>query len=164
MVISICLILEEFKLIGEYMKYCHFYFRNLVLKHNQLEINVENDSDFSKKFEEFKRIPVKDFNINEKIKNNLFTKLDDNLGKMSESKLKWIIFSFIKWNHLYLEEDFIIMENMLEGFKMPTILDLKLGSETKVRNVKKSLDRINKSTSPTYGFRIMGSQVNFIYN
>ena len=157
------IIIENFKLIEDYLKLCCIYFKSIILnKYSYIDFNIEKDEEFKEKFDSFLKIDDNGYNKH-KLPNGYISKmfeyLDEYLSKVSENKIKWIVFSFIKWNHLYLQNDFIVIENLLSGINEPAIIDFKLGKEEKVGKEKTSMDKIKQSTSHKYGFRIMGCQV-----
>jgi hypothetical protein len=150
-------------LIDDYLRLCCIYFKYVIqTKFNHIDFNIEKDQEFEEKFEKF--LKDENYQIRENITNEklikMFEYLDEYLSRVSENKIKWIIFAFIKWNHLYMQNDFIVIENLLSGINDPAIIDFKLGKEEKVGKEKTSLEKIKQSTSHKYGFRIMGCQVN----
>ncbi len=54
------------------------------------------------------------------------------------------------------EEKFIMLKNLIHGWKQPQIMDIKVGSKEKASNVK-----FAKTTSNEYCFRINGMQTYF---
>ena len=57
-----------------------------------------------------------------------------NYYRNSKNKLKWILFSFVKWNNFFLKNNFTIMQNLTFNMKNPVILD-------KIRNKSKNFKR-----------------------
>ena len=132
----------------------------ILSSYKDFKFNIEDDSEFVQKYEEFLKTPIEEnIKISSDEFNKMFEDIYDYLMSVDISKFKWIIFSFIKWNHLYLQNDYIIIENLLCGINNPAIIDFKLGKKEKVGKEKSSLEKILNSTSFKYGFRIMGSQV-----
>ena len=162
MIVKVFINLDNFKLIEDYLQLCCLYFKNLIQnKFPQIDFNIENDNEFKEKFELFleKDLSLIIETISLEKFQKMFEFLDDYLKNVDETKLKWIIFSFIKWNHLYLQNDFIVIENLLSDINSPAIVDFKLGKEEKIGKEKTSMEKIKHSTSNKYGFRMMGSQV-----
>jgi hypothetical protein len=152
-------------LIEDYLKHCCIYFKYVIkTKYNYIDFNIEKDQEFEEKFKKFFEDDTDQTreNITNGQLSKMFEYLDEYLSKVSENKIKWIIFSFIKWNHLYLQNDFIVIENLLYGINDTAIIDFKIGKEEKVGKEKTSSEKIKQSTSHKYGFRVMGCQVNIL--
>ena len=75
----------------------------------------------------------------------------------SQNKLKWILFSFIKWRHHFLLNKFLILQNLTFNMKNPAILDIKLGYYEKISKDKKTIKKY-EGASKEIGCRIMGIQ------
>ena len=74
-----------------------------------------------------------------------------------KNKLKWILFSFIKWRHHFLLHKFVILQNKTYNMKNPAILDIKLGYYEKISKDKKIIKKY-EGASKEIGCRIMGIQ------
>ena len=150
---------EQFEIIEKYVYQCKIFFRNFICKMNikPEDINVENDIKFNSIFENF---ILENKNYQNITINNSFNKLEKklmNYYRNSKNKLKWILFSFIKWNNHFLKNNFIIMQNLTFNMKNPVILDIKLGTTPKIskeNNLIKKYDGAHKEI----GCRIMGIQ------
>ena len=111
-----------------------FKCKKINLKSN--DINIENDIQFNDSFNNF----IKE---NNNIKFNLnpsFKKSEEilmNYFYNFKNKLKWILFSFIKWRHHFLLYKFVILQNKTYNMKNPAILDIKLGYYEKISKDKK---------------------------
>ena len=148
---------KEFNIIEIYVNQCKTFFRNFVkkMKIKSNDINIENDIKFTEKFENF---------INE---SNQFINLNSSFNKLEEiliyyfnnsiNKLKWILFSFIKWSDHFLSYKFIILQNLTYNMKNPAILDIKLGSTPKISKDNLTIKKY-EGASKEIGCRIMGIQ------
>ena len=148
---------EQFHIIENYVNQCKTFFRNFVkkMKIKSNDINIENDIKFTEKFENF---------INE---SNQFINLNSSFNKLEEiliyyfnnsiNKLKWILFSFIKWSDHFLSYKFIILQNLTYNMKNPAILDIKLGSTPKISKDNLTIKKY-EGASKEIGCRIMGIQ------
>ena len=148
---------EQFQIIENYVFQCKIFFKNFILKMNikSEDINIENDIKFNSIFETFIQENFQNIQIN-----TSFNKLEKrlvNYYKNSRNKLKWILFSFVKWNNSFLNNNFIIMKNLTFNMINPAILDIKLGTSPKIskeNNLIKNYDGAHKEI----GCRIMGIQ------
>ena len=148
---------EQFQIIENYVFQCKIFFKNFILKMNikSEDINIENDIKFNSIFETFIQENFQNIQIN-----SSFNKLEKrlvNYYKNSRNKLKWILFSFLKWNNSFLNNNFIIMKNLTFNMENPAILDIKLGTSPKIskeNNLIKNYDGAHKEI----GCRIMGIQ------
>ena len=149
---------SQFHIIENYVNQCKNFFRYFIKKINlkSNDINIEKDNQFNETFEDF----IKEKDI---IYNNLnpsFKKLEETLMDYfynSQNKLKWILFSFIKWRHHFLLNKFLILQNLTFNMKNPAILDIKLGYYEKISKDKKTIKKY-EGASKEIGCRIMGIQ------
>jgi hypothetical protein len=124
------------------------------------DINIENDIKFTEKFENFINESNKFLNLN-----SSFNKLEEILiyyFNNSINKLKWILFSFIKWSDHFLSYKFIILQNLTYNMKNPAILDIKLGSTPKISKDNLTIKKY-EGASKEIGCRIMGIQKGNIF-
>ena len=148
---------KEFNIIEIYVNQCKTFFRNFVkkMKIKSNDINIENDIKFTEKFENFINESNKFLNLN-----SSFNKLEEILiyyFNNSINKLKWILFSFIKWSDHFLSYKFIILQNLTYNMKNPAILDIKLGSTPKISKDNLTIKKY-EGASKEIGCRIMGIQ------
>ena len=80
-----------------------------------------------------------------------------NYYRNSKNKLKWILFSFVKWNNYFLKNNFIIMQNLTFNMKNPVILDIKLGTTPKISKennlIKNMMELIKKLDVELWEFK-----------
>ena len=155
---------EQFEIIEKYVYQCKIFFRNFICKMNikPEDINVENDIKFNSIFENF---ILENKNYQNITINNSFNKLEKklmNYYRNSKNKLKWILFSFIKWCNYFLSHKFIILQNLTYNMKNPAILDIKLGSAPKISKDNHTIKKY-EGASKEIGCRIMGIQKGNIF-
>ena len=148
---------EQFHIIEIYVNQCKTFFRNFVkkLKIKSNDIDIEDDIKFKDTFENFINESNKFLNLN-----SSFNKLEEILiyyFNNSINKLKWILFSFIKWSDHFLSYKFIILQNLTYNMKNPAILDIKLGSTPKISKDNLTIKKY-EGASKEIGCRIMGIQ------
>lgn len=113
------------------------------------DVNLENDDEFNDKFNSYIKREIK-------LLDNEFISEFENL---SPSKQNWILFWWIKWSYLFLQGDFVQVEDLTANMIQPIVIDIKLGSQPKKGlKEKSSMRKISETTSKTLGFRLMGSQ------
>ena len=152
---------ENFAKIENYVIQCKKFFKNYILK-NKLtaeEINIEKEQKFLDIFAEFIK-NKKENEGNTIVLNKSFEELEKKLDSIQKSKLKWILFWFIKWKENFLSNDYIIIENLTFNMNFPAILDIKLGSSPRYSKEKKTIKVFGGATNQM-GCRIMGLQKNF---
>lgn len=90
-----------FPLIENFLHYCTKFFQIFVQELN-LDLHVDKKiEEFDKKYENFRENKITDFS-----KENMPSCFDDlkiYLTSIGEEKLRWIIFWFIKWKNLFLD-------------------------------------------------------------
>ncbi len=155
----------QFNIIENYVNQCKNFFRNFVKKMNfeSSDINIENDIKFKESFNTFlnesENIPINNLNPS-------FQKLEETLMNFfnhSKNKLKWILFSFIKWRDHFLLNKFLILQNLTFNMKNPAILDIKLGSFSKISKKDNKTIKKYEGASKEIGCRIMGIQKGNIF-
>lgn len=167
---------NEFQTVLAYFEHLDFFFYSFLHKIRKSDIsndffnklNLEKDEEFQDKLEKFlqtkkfSQIFDGDDTIPDKIINYVYTydkNLEDKLSLMDESKLKWIIFWYVKWREEFMKNDFVILEDLTDNMEYPAIIDFKLGFHQKKRKKDFSIKQLPRS-SKDLGFRIMGMQVN----
>lgn len=80
------------------------------------------------------------------------------LSEMSDQKLSWLIFWWIKWGNLFFKNEIILMEDLTANINYPIVFDFKLGNDPKKGKEQHSLDKMKISTSHSLGFKLMGAQ------
>ena len=153
---------EQFHIIEIYVNQCKTFFRNFVkkLKIKSNDIDIEDDIKFKDTFENFISESDRFLNLN-----SSFNKLEEILMyyyNNSKNKLKWILFSFIKWGDHFLSHKFIILQNLTYNMKNPAILDIKLGSAPKISKDNHTIKKY-EGASKEIGCRIMGIQKGNIF-
>ena len=144
-----------------YKKKCDKFFQNMIQYFGikSTDIDIENDLLFKKKFQDF---------INEKNDielDNSFEILKEELiqiKKNCQKRLYWIFFWYIKWQKEFISDRYIIIQNLEYNTKMPSIIDIKLGSEKKISKETGKV-KIFKGANESLGCRIMGLSSNNLY-
>ena len=157
---------KYYEYIINYKKKCDLFFRNMVKYFNiKLEdIDIENESAFHKKFNDF--IDEKNSeNNNSFTSDKSFEFLKEELIKIKnncQKKLFWIFFWYIKWQKEFISDKYIIIENLEFHTKFPSVIDIKIGNEKKISKETGKV-KIFKGTYESLGCRIMGISSNNLY-
>jgi len=99
----------SFNKITEFKNTCFDIFKYLLENdYKELDINIENDTEFSDKiYPEFKQAKYINYSdsIDSLLKNKTFICISEQLKSkiLSERKLKWMLFRFVKWHYLFLQ-------------------------------------------------------------
>ena len=152
---------KYFKLIENYVNQCKTFFRNYLNENkiNAKDIDIEKDIKFNEIFNSF--LKEKDIYTIYDL-NPSFKKLKENLNGFSKEKLKWILFSFVKWRENFLKNDFLVLENLTYEMQSPAIIDIKLGSAKKFSK-ENHKEKTYEGASNKIGCRIMGIQKGEIF-
>lgn len=139
---------------------------NIDITEVNIEDKYENSSKKNEKNEEFIKEWMDFLNShkeNDKIDvdyDNIDIELYDKLNLISESKLNWILFWFIKWSNKFINKDMILMENLTFKNTSPIIFDFKLGVSEKPHKDMNELNlKIKDTTTYDYNYRLMGVQL-----
>ena len=145
----------HFKVIVSFVLQCKKLFKESIKEkgYTEEEINIEKDPKFNENFSHF----INNRENDAIILSPSFIALKETLNSLISSKLKWILFWFVKWKENFLNYDYIIIENLTYKMKYPIILDIKLGSSPRISKENKSL-KIFGGASNEIGCRIMGLQ------
>jgi hypothetical protein len=150
---------EEFSVIQNFIEMSDILFQDFLRNFDleNFDINIEQDPELNIKLESL----LNDKKIFPKDKNFSFTSLKflkQELDSMNRDKLKWTLFWFVKWRHLFLNYDFIILEDLTYNMAHPAILDMKIGF-----NIMRNLLKPMAISFNECGLRIMGMQVLIIF-
>lgn len=149
---------EQYKYIIDYIRQCEIFFKKMLIKLDiKLEdINKDNDEKFKQKYTEF--LNNKDIDDKEVILNKSFEILESQLIEMFKKCKKhfyWTFYYFIKWKTEFYKEKYIIIENFEYNILVPSILDIKLGTEKKMSKKTGTVKSFMGATKK-FGCRIMG--------
>jgi hypothetical protein len=148
---------KQYQRILSFIRNCDKFFQNLIIQTN-LDINIENDSEFKEKLESFKNEKLY---TEEVLEESDFEYLINYLKEINESKLRWFLFWYTKWRKTFFVNDFIILEDLTYKFEYPAILDIKIGNFPK-RSKKDQQIKVFPASSVDLGFRLMGLQVFYL--
>ena len=126
----------HFKVIVSFVLQCKKLFKESIKEkgYTAEEINIEKDPKFNENFSHF----INNRENDAIILSPSFIALKETLNSLISSKLKWILFWFVKWKENFLNYDYIIIENLTYKMKYPIIiLDIKLGSSPRISKENK---------------------------
>lgn len=144
--------------IVNYKNKCDNYIKRLIkLFDIKLDdVNIQHDIMFEQKFRDFTNEKNNVHNCEEL--DNSFNDLKDQLIYIRDNNINkffWIFYWYIKWEQQFVNDNFIILDNLDYNKEEPTTIDIKVGEEKKISK-KSSKAKIYKGAHESFGCRIMG--------